>query len=165
MTLLLAIETSCDETAAAVIEDGRLIRSNVVASQIDLHRRYGGVFPEVASRQHVLSITPVIEEALAQAAITWTDLDAIAVTEGPGLAGSLLVGVNAAKAIAFMRGLPLVAVNHLEGHVYSNWLVPAVATNDELGVMSDEFGVRNSSLITPNSSFPILVLIVSGGHT
>ena len=122
MTLLLAIETSCDETAAAVIEDGRLIRSNVVASQIDLHRRYGGVFPEVASRQHVLSITPVIEEALSKAAVTWTDLDAIAVTEGPGLVGSLLVGVNAAKAIAFMRGLPLVAVNHLEGHVYSNWL-------------------------------------------
>ncbi len=124
MTLLLAIETSCDETAAAVIEDGRLIRSNVVASQIDLHRRYGGVFPEVASRQHVLSIIPVIEEALSKAAVAWTDLDAIAVTEGPGLVGSLLVGVNAAKAIAFMRGLPLVAVNHLEGHVYSNWLLP-----------------------------------------
>ncbi len=122
MTLLLAIETSCDETAAAVIEDGRLIRSNVVASQIDLHRRYGGVFPEVASRQHVLSITPVIEEALSKADVSWTDLDAIAVTEGPGLVGSLLVGVNAAKAIAFMRRLPLVAVNHLEGHVYSNWL-------------------------------------------
>ena len=83
MTLLLAIETSCDETAAAVIEDGRLIRSNVVASQIDLHRRYGGVFPEVASRQHVLSINPVIEEALGKAAVAWTDLDAIAVTEGP----------------------------------------------------------------------------------
>ena len=149
MTLLLAIETSCDETAAAVIEDGRLIRSNVVASQIDLHRRYGGVFPEVASRQHVLSITPVIEEALSKAAVAWTDLDAIAVTEGPGLVGSLLVGVNTAKAIAFMRGLPLVAVNHLEGHVYSNWLLPM---NDERGVMSDEFGVRNSSLITPNSS-------------
>ena len=169
MTLILAIETSCDETAAAVIEDGRLIRSNVVASQIDLHRRYGGVFPEVASRQHVLSITPVIEEALSKAAVSWTDLDAIAVTEGPGLVGSLLVGVNAAKAIAFMRGLPLVAVNHLEGHVCSNWLLPMNdergVMNDERGVMSDEFRTPNSSLITPNSSFPILVLIVSGGHT
>ena len=153
MTLLLAIETSCDETAAAVIENGRLIRSNVVASQIDLHRRYGGVFPEVASRQHVLSIVPVIEEALSKAAAAWTDLDAIAVTEGPGLVGSLLVGVNAAKAIAFMRGLPLVAVNHLEGHVYSNWLTPVASTSDELGVMSDEFRTPNSSLITPRSSF------------
>ena len=122
MTLLFAIETSCAETAAAVIEDGSLIRSNVVASQIDLHRRYGGVFPEVASRQHVLSIVPVIQEALSKAAAAWTDLDAIAVTEGPGLVGSLLVGVNAAKAIAFMRGLPLVAVNHLESQDYSQWL-------------------------------------------
>ena len=155
MTLLLAIETSCDETAAAVIEDGRLIRSNVVASQIDLHRRYGGVFPEVASRQHVLSIVPVIEEALSKAAAAWTDLDAIAVTEGPGLVGSLLVGVNAAKAIAFMRGLPLVAVNHLEGHVYSNWLQPNVTRSD----------LRNSQFTVDNSQFPILVLIVSGGHT
>ena len=155
MTLLLAIETSCDETAAAVIEDGRLIRSNVVASQIDLHRRYGGVFPEVASRQHVLSIVPVIEESLGKAAVAWTDLDAIAVTEGPGLVGSLLVGVNAAKAIAFMRGLPLVAVNHLEGHVYSNWLQPNVTRSD----------LRNSQFTVDNSQFPILVLIVSGGHT
>ena len=113
----------------------------------------------------MLSIVPVIEESLSKAAVAWTDLDAIAVTEGPGLVGSLLVGVNAAKAIAFMRGLPLVAVNHLEGHVYSNWLTPVASTSDELGVMSDEFRVRNSSLITPNSSFPILVLIVSGGHT
>ncbi len=155
MTLLLAIETSCDETAAAVIENGRLIRSNVVASQIDLHRRYGGVFPEVASRQHVLSIVPVIEEALSKAAAAWTDLDAIAVTEGPGLVGSLLVGVNAAKAVAFMRGLPLVAVNHLEGHVYSNWLQPNVTRSD----------LRNSQFTVDNSQFPILVLIVSGGHT
>ncbi len=128
MTRILAIESSCDETAAAVIADGRAILSNVVASQIDLHRRYGGVFPEVASRQHVLSINPVIEQALAEAGLGWADLDAVAVTEGPGLAGSLLVGVNAAKGIAFMRGLPLVAVNHLEGHVYSNWLEPE---NDE----------------------------------
>ena len=164
MTRILAIETSCDETAAAVIADGRTILSNVVASQIDLHRRYGGVFPEVASRQHVLSINPVIEQALAEARLGLADLDAVAVTEGPGLAGSLLVGVNAAKGIAFMRGLPLVAVNHLEGHVYSNWLEPGTM-NDEVGTMNPESGLRNSSFIVHHSSFPILVLIVSGGHT
>ena len=154
MTRILAIETSCDETAAAVIADGRHILSNVVASQIELHRRYGGVFPEVASRQHVLSINPVIEQALAEADLGWTDLDAVAVTEGPGLAGSLLVGVNAAKGIAFMRGLPLVAVNHLEGHVYSNWLEPE-------GVSGVKYQVSTPLAL----EFPVLVLIVSGGHT
>jgi N6-L-threonylcarbamoyladenine synthase len=164
MTRILAIETSCDETAAAVIADGCHILANVVASQIDLHRRYGGVFPEVASRQHVLSITPVVEQALAEAGLDWADLDAIAVTEGPGLAGSLLVGVNAAKGIAFMRGLPLVAVNHLEGHVYSNWL-ESKTMNDEVRMMNPDSGLRDSSFIIHHSSFPILVLIVSGGHT
>lgn len=164
MTRILAIETSCDETAAAVIVDGRYIHSNVVASQIELHRRYGGVFPEVASRQHVLSIVPVIEEALAQAGLGWAGLDAIAVTEGPGLAGSLLVGVNAAKGLAFMRGLPLVAVNHLEGHVYSNWLVPQTLSA-EAQTMHPVSDPSNSSFSVQPSSFPILVLIVSGGHT
>ena len=145
---ILAIETSCDETAAAVIQDGRQILSNVVASQIDLHRRYGGVFPEVASRQHVLSIQPVIQQALTAAAITdLAMLDAIAVTHGPGLAGSLLVGVNAAKGMSLTSGLPLVPVNHLEGHIYSNWL----ATESAPGA--------------PDGAFPVLVLIVSGGHT
>lgn len=161
MTCILAIETSCDETAAAVIADGRTILSNVVASQIELHRRYGGVFPEVASRQHVLSIVPVIEQALANAGVTWPDLDAIAVTEGPGLAGSLLVGVNAAKGIAFMRGLPLVAVSHLEGHVYSNWLEPV-----RRGTRGQrEAGAEDQRLPLFEQPFPILVLIVSGGHT
>lgn len=164
MTRILAIESSCDETAAAVIADGRAILSNVVASQIDLHRRYGGVFPEVASRQHVLSITPVVEQALAESGLDWAGLDAVAVTAGPGLAGSLLVGVNAAKGIAFMRGLPLVAVNHLEGHVYSNWLEPKTL-NDDVRTMNPESGLRNSSFIIHPSSFPLLVLIVSGGHT
>lgn len=153
MTRILAIETSCDETAAAVIADGRFILSNVVASQIELHRRYGGVFPEVASRQHVLSIAPVIEQAVADAGVRWDTLDAVAVTAGPGLAGSLLVGVNAAKGLAFMRGLPLVAVNHLEGHVYSNWLAPRVGPPD-----AEPFALTDAS-------FPVLVLIVSGGHT
>ena len=142
MTLVLGIETSCDETAAAVVSDGRVILSNVVASQVDIHRRYGGVFPEVASRQHVLSIVPVIEEAMAEAGAAWDDLSAVAVTYGPGLAGSLLVGVNAAKGIAWARGLPLVGVNHIEAHIYGNWLVKA-----------------------PAPEFPVLCLVVSGGHT
>jgi N6-L-threonylcarbamoyladenine synthase len=160
MTLMLAIETSCDETAAAVIENGHRIRSNVVASQIDLHRPYGGVFPEVASRQHILDILPVIERALSDAGVIWPDLSAMAVTHGPGLAGSLLVGVNTAKAAAWARGLPLVAVNHLEGHLYSNWL-------DE-GAGIDPAAITQPSVAALDAAgraFPLLVLIVSGGHT
>jgi N6-L-threonylcarbamoyladenine synthase len=145
MSLILGIETSCDETAVAVVEDGRRIRSNVIATQIDLHRQYGGVFPEVAARQHVLTLLPVIAEGLERAELGWGQIDTVAVTCGPGLAGSLLVGVNAAKGIAWARGLPLVGVNHLEGHVYSNWV---------------EVGGRRVE-----ESFPVLVLIVSGGHT
>ena len=147
-TLLLAIETSCDETAAAVIEDGWIVRSNVVATQAALHARYGGVFPEIASRMHVETITPVIREALEQAGATWSDLSAVAATYGPGLPGSLLVGLNAAKGIALGRGLPLIGVNHLEGHVYSHWL------------KVEEDAVHGNGL-----SFPLLILIVSGGHT
>ena len=139
---VLAIESSCDETAAAVIEDGRIIHSNVVASQVDLHARYGGIVPEVASRQHLRKIIPVIREALANAKMTLDDIDAVAGTRGPGLAGSLLVGFNAARAIAFGRELPFIGVNHLEGHIYANWL------NDE-----------------PEPRFPALCLVVSGGHT
>ena len=149
MTRILAIETSCDETAAAVIEDGRRILSNVVLSQIDLHAQYGGVFPEMASRAHVETIVPVIEEAMKTAHVSWDNLAAVAVTYGPGLAGSLLVGVNVAKGIALGRGLPLIGVSHIEGHVYAHWLetgVEGAANPDEL-------------------AFPLLVLIVSGGHT
>ena len=142
MTLILGIETSCDETAAAVVADGRTIYSNVVASQVDLHRRYGGIFPEVASRQHVLSIVPVLQEALAEADVEWDELAAVAVTYGPGLAGSLLVGVNAAKGLAWGRELPLVGVNHIEAHIYGNWLTKA-----------------------PPPELPAVCLIVSGGHT
>ncbi len=160
MTLILAIETSCDETAAAVIEDGHRIRSNVVASQIELHRPYGGVFPEIASRQHIFDIVPVVTQAMTDAAATWDDLTAVAATRGPGLAGSLLVGVNAAKAIAWSRGLPICAVNHLEGHLYSNWL-------DEGGKIGPETITRPSlpALDAEGQAFPLLVLIVSGGHT
>ncbi len=143
MIRILGIETSCDETAAAVVVDGRTILSNVVASQIDLHAQYGGVFPEAASRMHVETIYPVIHEAMETAHLGWDDLDAIAVTRGPGLAGSLLVGVNTAKGIALGRGLPLLGINHLEAHIYSVWLTEAA---EEL-------------------AFPLLALIVSGGHT
>lgn len=149
MTLILGLETSCDETAAAIVADGREILSNVVASQVELHRRYGGVFPEVASRQHVLDIIPVIREALAQAKVDWGALDALAVTAGPGLVGSLLVGVNVAKAIAWARNLPVIGVNHLEAHLYANWLIPLRDDKDR---------------IAP-PQFPLVCLIVSGGHT
>jgi N6-L-threonylcarbamoyladenine synthase len=160
MTLILAIETSCDETAAAVIEDGHRIRSDVVASQIELHRPYGGVYPEIASRQHILDLVPVIERALDDANVGFHDLSAVAVTRGPGLAGSLLVGVNAAKAISWVRGLPIAAVNHLEGHLYSNWL-------DEGGRIDSTAILQPSlpALDAQGEAFPLLVLIVSGGHT
>lgn len=160
MTGILAIETSCDETAAAVIEDGHRIRSNVVASQIELHRPYGGVFPEIASRQHIFDIVPVVTQAMANAGARWDDLTAVAATRGPGLAGSLLVGVNTAKAIAWSRNLPVIAVNHLEGHLYSNWL-------DE-GDGIDTAAITRPSLPALDAAgraFPLLVLIVSGGHT
>jgi len=150
---ILAIETSCDETAAAVVEDGRQLLSNVVATQIEIHRRFGGVFPEVASRQHVLAIDPVVRQALAQAGVASPRaLDAVAVTQGPGLAGSLLVGVNAAKGLAFTAGLPLLGVNHLEGHIYSNWLRTGAGFGDSARAAAEDI-------------FPTLVLIVSGGHT
>ncbi len=144
---ILSIETSCDETAAAVIENGRALVSSVVASQMEIHARYGGVYPEVASRQHVLSIVPVVEQALAQAHITLADVDAVAVTRGPGLAGSLVVGVNAAKGLALGAGLPLIGVNHLEGHIYSSWVYDA------------------GEVPPPAPQFPLLALLVSGGHT
>src|SRR5438105_3668155 len=146
-SLILGIETSCDETAVAVIADGRRIVSNVVASQIDIHARYGGIVPEVASREHVMTILPVVDRALADAGCAPGDLTAVAVTHGPGLAGSLLVGVSAAKALAFAHDLPLVGVNHLEAHIYANWLHAA----DETPL--------------PPPEFPLLCLIVSGGHT
>jgi N6-L-threonylcarbamoyladenine synthase len=158
MIRLLAIETSCDETAAAVVEDGRRILSNVVASQVELHARYGGVFPEIASRAHVEAIVPVIEQALKDAHVGFSDLDALAVTCGPGLAGSLLVGVNAAKGIALGRDLPLVGVNHLEAHIYAHWLEAVGA-----GLVPAQEG-QPQGLPLP-AQFPLLALIVSGGHS
>ena len=138
---ILGIETSCDETAAAVVEDGTKMLSNEIASQVEIHARYGGIVPEVASRQHTLSIIPIIKAAMSKANVGWQDLSAIAVTNGPGLAGSLLTGVNVAKAICLAQNLPLVGVNHLEGHMYANWLTGN----------------------TPE--FPLVCLIVSGGHS
>jgi len=139
---LLSIETSCDETAAAVTQDGRLILSNVVASQIDLHAKYGGVVPEIASRAHIERITPVIREAMQRAGATPDDIDAVAVVNTPGLVGSLLVGVTAAKTLAWAWGKPLIDVNHIHGHVYSCCLEQAQPVR-----------------------FPAVALIVSGGHT
>ncbi|MDG5785865.1 tRNA (adenosine(37)-N6)-threonylcarbamoyltransferase complex transferase subunit TsaD [Evansella sp. AB-P1] len=138
--IILAIETSCDETSAAVIKNGREILSNVVSSQIESHERFGGVVPEIASRHHVEQITFIIEEAMEKGEVTFEDIDAIAVTEGPGLVGALLIGVNAAKALAFAHNIPLIGVHHIAGHIYANHFV------EEL-------------------TFPLLTLVVSGGHT
>jgi N6-L-threonylcarbamoyladenine synthase len=139
--VVLGIETSCDETSVAVVRDGREVLSNVICSQIDLHAKFGGIVPEVASRKHVELINPALDEAMAQAGVGWAGLDGVAVTHGPGLVGSLLVGVATAKAIAYTHDLPLIAVNHLEGHIYSNFLI-----HDAI-------------------QFPVLNLIVSGGHS
>ncbi|MFZ3591628.1 tRNA (adenosine(37)-N6)-threonylcarbamoyltransferase complex transferase subunit TsaD [Bacillus sp. DJP31] len=138
--IILGIETSCDETAVAIVKDGREILSNVVASQIESHKRFGGVVPEIASRHHVEQLTIVLEEAIKEANVTFEDIDGIAVTEGPGLVGALLIGVNAAKAISFAHNIPLIGVHHIAGHIYANRFVT-------------EF------------TFPLLALVVSGGHT
>ncbi|WP_243388519.1 tRNA (adenosine(37)-N6)-threonylcarbamoyltransferase complex transferase subunit TsaD [Bacillus kexueae] len=137
---ILGIETSCDETAAAIIKNGSEIVANVVASQIDSHKRFGGVVPEIASRHHVENVTVVLEEVMQKAGMNFEDLSAIAVTEGPGLVGALLIGVNAAKALAFAHNLPLIGVHHIAGHIYANQLITEL-------------------------KFPLLALVVSGGHT
>ncbi|PAE10075.1 tRNA (adenosine(37)-N6)-threonylcarbamoyltransferase complex transferase subunit TsaD [Niallia circulans] len=138
--IIMGMETSCDETAVSIVKNGTEILSNIVSSQIESHKRFGGVVPEIASRHHVEQITLVIEEALSKAQISYEDIDAIAVTEGPGLVGALLIGVNAAKAISFAHDIPLVGVHHIAGHIYANRLVD-------------------------NLEFPLLALVVSGGHT
>ena len=143
--LILGIETSCDETAAAIVQDGRTVRSNVVASQVESHARYGGIVPEVASRQHLLAIAPIIDQALSQAGVGLKEVDGIAVTMGPGLAGSLLVGLNVAKSLAFAQALPFMGINHLEGHIYATWL--------------------SNQHPETNPGFPLLCLVASGGHT
>ncbi|MBV8951924.1 MAG: tRNA (adenosine(37)-N6)-threonylcarbamoyltransferase complex transferase subunit TsaD, partial [Actinobacteria bacterium] len=141
MTRILAIETSCDETAAAVVDNGRDVLSSVVSSQVDLHARFGGVVPEIASRAHVELVNPVVAEALVEAAADLDEIDAVAACHGPGLAGALLVGVSAAKALALVAGVPYVGVNHLEAHLHAAWLEQ------------------------PDLQVPAAVLVVSGGHT
>lgn len=138
---ILAIETSCDETAAAVVHNGREVLSNIISSQIDLHKLYGGVVPEIASRKHIEKINQVVEEALKEAGVTLDDIDAVGVTYGPGLVGALLVGVAEAKAIAYAKGLPLVGVHHIEGHISANYIEH------------------------PDLAPPFLCLVASGGHT
>jgi N6-L-threonylcarbamoyladenine synthase len=153
--LILGIETSCDETAAAVVRRGREILSNVVASQIPVHAPYGGVVPELASREHLRNVLPVVRAALAEAAVTWQELDAIAVTEGPGLAGALLVGISFAKALTFALDKPLIAVNHLEGHIHAVLLEEARRACES----------KESRPEGPSPGRPVLALVVSGGHT
>src|SRR4051812_40808259 len=142
---ILGIESSCDETAAAVVRDGRDVLSSIVASQLDTHGKYGGVVPELASREHLRAIVPVVREALSAAKITLDQVDAIAVTQGPGLIGSLLVGITYAKGLSFASGIPLVAVNHIEGHIHAV-IMEALQSGEPV-------------------EYPALALVVSGGHT
>ena len=148
---ILGIETSCDETAAAVVVDGRILLSNIIASQVDLHSRYGGIVPELAARQHILQMAPAVNQAMDEAGLGFRELDAVAVTYGPGLAGSLLVGLNFAKGLAFSLGKPLLGINHLEGHIYASWLLSRQGDGEQ----------------DPgrDPGFPLLCLIASGGHT
>jgi N6-L-threonylcarbamoyladenine synthase len=145
VTRILAIESSCDETAAAVVEDGERVLSSVVASQLDTHGRFGGVVPELASREHLRALVPVVREALQQGNCDFNGLHAVAVTEGPGLVGSLLVGITYAKAISFARGIPLIGVNHIEGHIHA--VIMEAKQSGEPVI------------------YPALALVVSGGHT
>ena len=148
---VLGIESSCDETAAAVVEDGKRLLSNAVATSMDLHAQYGGVVPEIAARSHIESVIPVVKQALADANCTWDDIDAIAVTYGAGLGGSLLVGVLTARTLAILHNKPLYAINHVEGHVYANFLT--------------ETSLPDYTLPAAQPTFPLLALIVSGGHS
>jgi N6-L-threonylcarbamoyladenine synthase len=166
---ILALETSCDETAAAVVRGGREIVSNIVASQIEEHRRYGGIVPEVASRQHILALATVVEDALRALPGGWDAVDAIAATYGPGLSGALLTGLNAAKAMAWIRDLPFVGVNHLEAHIYANWLIPEGSKEPRSQGGTKAEGSSAGSSDRPASwappRFPLVALVVSGGHT
>lgn len=176
---ILAIETSCDDTSAAVVENGITVLSNVVSSQIDLHKKYGGVVPEIAARAHIEYIIPAVASSLYKANCGWGDIDAIAVTQGPGLMGSLIVGVNTARTLAFTKKKPLIAVNHMEGHIYANFI-----RNYQLPITNfqtrskrqktriDQFGQAEDKNIDElritnyeQPCFPLLVLTVSGGHT
>lgn len=157
--LVLGIESSCDETGVALVQDGRYLRSNIVASQIEIHNRYGGVVPEVASRQQLSSILPVLEMAMEQANCTWENIDAVAATYGPGLAGSLLVGLTVGKTLALARNLPFLGVNHLEAHIYANWLRKDATAPAQLPADSD-WAYQDGDPV-----FPLICLVVSGAHS
>lgn len=158
---ILGIESSCDETAASVVEDGKYLLSNVVHTQIDIHKQYGGVIPEIAARNHIETITPVINKALSDASLEWNDIDAIAVTYSPGLLGSLLIGVLSARTYAIVKNKPLYPIHHVEAHVYSNFLIkPPNVTNINSSVLKTV-----AKLADQQPRFPLLALIVSGGHT
>src|SRR5579872_1389962 len=160
--LVLGIESSCDETGAAIVKDGRSLLSNVVASQVEIHNRYGGVVPEVASRQQLTTIIPVLETALTEAHCTWENIDAIAATYGPGLAGSLLVGLPAGKTLALARNLPFIGINHLEAHIYANWLHKnreAEATN-AADASQNLWEYQDGDPV-----FPLICLVISGAHS
>jgi N6-L-threonylcarbamoyladenine synthase len=152
--LILSIETSCDETAAAVVNNGKDIYSNIVATQVEFHKKYGGIVPEIASRKHIEVINPIIEQALDKAKVGFKDIDAVAVTYGPGLVGSLVVGLCAAKSIAYSLDVPLIGVNHLEGHIYANFL--------NFKPQTPNLKITSKSQIP---KFPFICLLVSGGHT
>ncbi|WP_069801865.1 tRNA (adenosine(37)-N6)-threonylcarbamoyltransferase complex transferase subunit TsaD [Thermogemmatispora onikobensis] len=158
--LVLGIESSCDETGAAIIKDGRYVLANVVASQTEIHERYGGVVPEVASRQQLAAVLPVIETALQEAHCCWEDIDAVAATYGPGLAGSLLVGLTVGKTLALARELPFLGVNHLEAHIYANWLRQASDTDLQTDASETE-----GAYLPGDPLFPLICLVVSGAHS
>lgn len=156
--LVLGIESSCDETGAAIVQDGRYLRSNVVASQVEIHNRYGGVVPEVASRQQLAAIIPVIELALEKASCSWDEIDAVCATYGPGLAGSLLVGLTAGKALALARNRPFLGINHLEAHIYANWL--RTGATPQPGEPTNDWRYQEGDPI-----FPLVCLVISGAHS
>src|SRR5579864_7147555 len=158
--LILAIESSCDETGAAIVKDGRFLLSNVVASQVEIHNRYGGVVPEVASRQQLATIIPVLETAMQQADCSWENIDAVAATYGPGLAGSLLVGLTAGKAIALAHSLPFLGVNHLEAHIYANWLRKQTYTRQTQEADDADWEYQEG-----DPTFPLVCLVISGAHS
>ncbi|MDD3861513.1 MAG: tRNA (adenosine(37)-N6)-threonylcarbamoyltransferase complex transferase subunit TsaD [Candidatus Gracilibacteria bacterium] len=172
---ILSIETSCDETSVAIVEDGRKVLANVIASQIDLHAKTGGVVPEVAAREHVLKIIPVLDECLTEAKCGWDDIDALAITKGPGLVSSLIIGTETANVISFVKNKPMIPVQHIVGHIYSNWLedpesIKACAKNgidSRLRGNDREKGndsPRRTSGNDAEPQFPIIILTVSGGH-
>ncbi len=149
---ILGIETSCDETACAIVEDGRKVLSNVIASQVDIHAKTGGVVPEVAAREHVLKMLPVLDECLSKADCGWDDIDALAITRGPGLVSSLIIGTETANVISYVKNKPLIPVHHIVGHIYSNWLLDPPKDGE------------NPELYSSEPQFPLVILTVSGGH-